>query len=290
MAMTATANSMHRVTPLARPTRGSETRPNGGGLGLLALATWTELRSCARNAEFAVGAVAIPVLLYMMFGLPNPNELDGGTTIRTAMLVSLSAYAIVSLAIFSFGENVARERGRGWTRTLRATPLPTSVHLVGKAIAAVAHAALIVVAMSVLAATAGDVDLPTTTWIAFGATMLAGLLAFSALGFAIALLARPRAATVISNLIFLPLAFASGFFVPLSELPATMRTIAPWLPTFHFGQLAYRTVMPAHDVEDLTGIATGPVAVHLAWVAAATIALAALAIAAGRREAVSRRG
>ena len=58
--------------------------------------------------------------------------------------------------------------------------------------------------------------------------MLAGVLAFSALGFAIALLARPRAAAVISNLIFLPLAFASGFFMPLSELPAAMRTIAPW--------------------------------------------------------------
>jgi ABC-2 type transport system permease protein len=290
MAMSAIASSTNSVTPLARPTRDSWTRPNGGRLGLLALAAWTELRSSARRVEFAVGAVGIPVLLYMMFGLPNPNELDGGTTIRTTMLVSLSAYGIVSLAIFSFGENVARERGRGWTRTLRATPLPTSVHLIGKAIAAVAHAALIIVAMSVLAATAGGVDLPATTWLAFGATMLAGVLAFSALGFAIALLARPRAATVLSNLIFLPLAFASGFFRPLSELPAPMRSIAPWLPTFHFGQLAYRTVMPAHDVEDLTGIATGPIAAHLAWVAAATTAFAALALAAARREAMPRRG
>jgi ABC-2 type transport system permease protein len=290
MAMTATARSMHRVTPLARPTRDIGTRPNGGHLGLLALAAWIELRSSARGAEFAVGVVGIPVLLYVMFGLPNPDQLDGGTTIRTAMLVSLSAYGVVSLAIFSFGEHVARERGRGWTRTLRATPLPTWVHLVGKAIAAVAHAALIVVAMGVLAATAGGVELSATSWIAFGATMLAGVLAFSALGFAIALLARPRAAAVISNLIFLPLAFASGFFMPLSELPAAMRTIAPWLPTFHYGQLAYRTVMPAHDVEDLTGVATGPIAAHLAWVAAATTALAALALAAARREAVSRRG
>jgi ABC-2 type transport system permease protein len=290
MAMTAIASSTHRAIPLARPTRDGGTQPNGGHLGLLALAAWTELRSSARSAEFAVGAVGIPVLLYMMFGLPDPHELDSGTTIRTAMLVSLSAYGIVSLAIFSFGENVARERGRGWTRSLRATPLPTSVYLIGKVIAAVAHAALIIVAMSVLAATAGSVDLPATTWIAFGATTLAGVLAFSALGFAIALLARPRAATVISKLIFLPLAFASGFFMPLSELPPTMRTIAPWLPTFHFGQLAYRTVMPARDIEDLTGIASGPIAAHVAWVAAATTALAVLALAAARREAVSRRG
>jgi hypothetical protein len=48
--------------------------------------------------------------------------------------------------------------------------------------------------------------------------------------------------------------------------------------------------MPAHDVEDLTGVATGPIAAHLAWVTVATTALAALALAAARREAVSRRG
>ncbi|MGH9210191.1 MAG: ABC transporter permease [Acidimicrobiales bacterium] len=287
---TMTAGPTHRTTSMMQPTRRTGTRPNGGHLGLVALAAWTELRSSARSAEFTVGAIGIPLLLYTMFGLPNPNELDGGTTLRTAMLVSLSAYGVVSLAIFSFGENVAKERGRGWTRTLRATPLPTSTHLLGKTATAMVHAVLIVAAMSTLAATAGGVDLPASTWAAFGATMVAGVVAFSTLGFAIALLARPRAATVITNLIFLPLAFASGFFVPLSELPATMRTIAPWLPTFHFGQLAYRIVMPTSDVEDLTGVATGSIATHLAWVTAATVALAGLALLAARREAVTRRG
>lgn len=285
-----TSGSAPRTTAPEQPTQHVGPLPNGGRFGLLALAAWIELRSSARSAEFAVGAVALPVLLYVMFGLPNTNELDGGTTIRTAMLVSLSAYGVVSLAIFSFGENIAKERGRGWIRTVRATPLPTSIHLLGKTVAAIAHAALIVIAMSLLAATGGHVDLPVTTWIAFGATMLGGVIAFSSLGFAIALLARPRAATVISNLIFLPLAFASGFFVPLSELSPTMRDVAPWLPTFHFGQLAYRIVMPASDVEDLTGIPTGSIGAHLAWVTATTLALGGIAMLAARREAVTRRG
>jgi ABC-2 type transport system permease protein len=286
-----TTSSAHHPTPLLMPpSRQIGTRPNRGRLGLLTLTAWVELRSSARSVEFAIGAVAIPVLLYMMFGLPNPNELEGGTTMRTAMLVSLSAYGVISLAIFTFGENLAKERGGGWTRTLRATPLPTSIHLLAKTVTAVAHAALIVTAMSLLAATGGNVDLPTSTWIAFGTTMLAGVVTFSALGYAIALLARPRTATVISNLIFLPLAFASGFFVPLSELPATMRNLAPWLPTFHFGQLAYRIVMPPSDIEDLTGITTRSIATHLAWVTATTATLAGLALLAARREAVTRRG
>lgn len=265
-------------------------RPNRGPLGLLVLTVWTELRSSARSPEFAVGAVALPMLLYGMFGLPNDSELDGGTTMRAAMLVSLSAYGVISLAIFAFGENIAKERGRGWIRNLRATPLPIGTYLLGTTITALVHAVLIVASVSLLAATAADVALPVSTWIAFGATMLGGVLAFSALGFAIALVARPRAATVISNLIFLPLAFVSGFFVPLSELSPPLRDIAPWLPTYHFGQLAYRVVMPAGDVEDLTGISTGSIGTHLAWVIASVIVLGGVALLAARREAVTRRG
>jgi ABC-2 type transport system permease protein len=291
MAMSAgSVPSPRRIARELRPADRAGTRPHPGCLGLLALAAWTELRSNARSAEFTVGAVALPVLLYVMFGLPDADELEGGTTIRTAFLVSLSAYGVISLAIFTFGDNVAKERGRGWTRTLRSTPMPTSIQLLARVVTAVVHAGLIVAAMGMLAATAGHVGLPVSTWIAFAATMLGGVVAFSTLGYAIAMLARPRVASVISNLIFLPLAFASGFFIPLSELSSTMREIAPWLPTYHFGQLAYRIVMPVSDVEELTGITTEPIGVHLAWVLASTVILGAIAALAARREAVTRRG
>ncbi|MFD1506152.1 ABC transporter permease [Georgenia yuyongxinii] len=272
-------------------TAGIDARPNGGRAGLLALQTLTQLRSSLRTADFAVGAVVIPVLLYAMFGLPNASSrLPGGTAVGAAMLVSLTAYGVVSLAVFVFGEDVAKERGRGWVRTLRATPLPTSVYLVGKAGAALVHGALIVLAMSVLAAVAGNVDLPVRTWLLLGAVQLAGVLVFSPLGFAIAYLARPRAATVVANVIFLPLAFASGFFVPLGELPAVLGDIAQVLPTCHFGQLAYRLVMPEGDIAYWTGATVAPVAVNLAWVVGSAVVLGSLALLAARREAVTRRG
>lgn len=281
--------SKHATAGTDRDRKHVTTR-TGGPLGLLFMATWVELRSSARSTEFAVGAIALPVLLYVMFALPNDGELNGGTPMRTAMLASLCAYGVISLAIFTFGENIAKERGRGWIRALRATPLPIGIHVLAKVATALVHAALIVVAMSVVAAAGASVDLPATAWIALGLTMLTGVIAFSALGFVIALLVSPRAATAIANLIFLPLAFASGFFIPLSELSATMRDIAPWLPTFHFGQLAYRIVMPASDVEDLTGITAGSVGVHLAWVITTTVVLGGLSLLAARREAVTRRG
>ena len=120
--------------------------PTGGRAGLLTLQIATEVRSSLRSPEFTVGAVIIPVILYAMFGLTNASSLlPEGTRIGLAMLLSLSCYGIVTLAIVVFGEDVAKDRGRGWLRTLRATPFPTSVYLVGKVGAALVHGALIAV-------------------------------------------------------------------------------------------------------------------------------------------------
>ncbi|PYF96336.1 ABC-2 type transport system permease protein [Georgenia satyanarayanai] len=268
------------------------TGPSAGRTArLLGYHSLVQLRSSLRSAEFAVGAVAVPVILYAMFGLPDAGSLlPGGTRVGLAMLVSFGCYGVVSLAIFTFGEDVAKERGRGWPRTLAATPFPTWVHLAGKAASAVVHALAIVVAMSVAAATLGGVRLEATEWLALGAALVSGVLLFSTLGFAIAYLARPRAATVIANLVFLPLSFASGFFFPLSELPDVVGRVAQWLPTYHFGQLAYRTVMPAEDVEFWTGRALQPVWVHLVAVVGTAALLGVVTVWAARREAVTRRG
>jgi len=265
------------------------TTANGGPLGLLSLHAWTELRASLRSPEFAVGLIGIPVLLYAMFGLPADTDLPAGTPLRTALLVSFCAYGVVSLAIFTFGERLAAERERGWTRSLRATPVPVAVPLLGRVGAAVVDVTMIVAATGAVAAIAGGVVLPATTWLALWATMAVGLLTFSTLGFAIALIASPRGASAIANLIFLPLAFASGFFKPLSELPEPLRHLAPWLPTYHFGQVAYRVVMPGGDVEALTGVDSSPLVVHLAWLAASFTLFGVAALAAARREAVMRR-
>ena len=220
-----------------------------------------------------------------MFGLPNSDGvLPGGTVVGLVMAVSMCAYGVVSLAIFTFGEDVAKERGRGWTRTLSATPLPTRVYLAGKLANALVLGTIIVVAIALLASLLGGADLPLGTWVRVWLLMLAGVLAFSTLGFAIAYVARPRAAAMIANLVFLPLAFASGFFVPMNQLPQVLRDIAAFLPTFHFGQLAHHLVMPASDVAFWTGAETRPLWVHVAWVAGSAVLLAS------RRESVTRRG
>jgi len=97
---------------------------------------------------------------------------------------------------------------------------------------------------------------------------------FIALGFAIGYLSGPNVAPAAANLVYLPLAFASGLFLPLSQLPAFVQHIAPYLPAYHYGQLAWSAV----------GAASEPLWVATAWLAGFTVLFLAIALRAYRRE------
>ena len=77
-----------------------------------------------------------------------------------------------------------------------------------------------------------------------------------------------------AHLIYMPLSFASGLFMPLSQLPSFVQQVAPYLPTYHYGQLAWSAV----------GAPSEPVATSLAWLAAYTVLFLALAVRAYRQE------
>jgi ABC-2 type transport system permease protein len=44
------------------------------------------------------------------------------------------------------------------------------------------------------------------------------------------------------NLIYLPMSFLSGLWMPISNLPVMVRDIAPLWPAYHLGQLALAAV------------------------------------------------
>jgi len=120
----------------------------------------------------------------------------------------------------------------------------------------------------------GGVRQDLTVWINIIVRLLAGSLPFIALGFAIGYSSGPSAAPALANLIYLPLAFASGLFMPLRQLPDFVQRIAPYLPTYHYGQLAWSAV----------GAPSEPLGTSLAWLGGYTVLFMALTARAYRRE------
>jgi ABC-2 type transport system permease protein len=57
------------------------------------------------------------------------------------------------------------------------------------------------------------------------------------MGLLVALLVPPASAPGVVNLIYLPMSFMGGLWIPIHYLPKWLQGIAPLMPTYHLGQL-----------------------------------------------------
>ncbi len=273
------------MTAIADRRRSDTATRMPGAAGTLLAQTRAELLSSFRIPEYVVGVVGVPIILYAMFGLPNATtQLPAGTDVGAVMFASMSAYGVVSLAIFSFGVSVAEERGKGWLRRMRATPMPFWAYFAAKVVGALVFGCLIVAGTWALAVLVGRVSFDGPRLLATVALLLLGVVAFSTLGFSIAYWFRPKAASAVGNLLFLPLAFLSGFFFPLESLPAFLGKIAPYLPTHHFGQLVWAASAPPADLEAFGVLPSQNLLVDVAWVVGGFLVFGVLAVVGYRRE------
>jgi ABC-2 type transport system permease protein len=97
---------------------------------------------------------------------------------------------------------------------------------------------VIVATLVTLGVTVGGVSLTVGEGLKLAGVILAGSVPFTAMGLLVALLVPANAAPGVINLIYLPMSFASGFWMPISSLPHWLRVLAPALPTYHLAQLA----------------------------------------------------
>jgi ABC-2 type transport system permease protein len=205
---------------------------------ILRLEARMELLKTVRMPAYSIPALAFPALFYGLFGLTMDY---GGQSqmVATYLLGSYATFGIVAAALFSFGVGVAVERGQGWMLLKRASPMPPGAYFAAKIFVAMVFAAVIVVLLGVMGVVWGGVSLTPGQWTAMAGILVAGALPFCALGLALGLLAGPNSAPMVVNLVYMPVAFASGLWIPIASLPAFFRTLAPWMPPYHLAQLVY---------------------------------------------------
>ncbi len=214
---------------------------------MLGAQTKIEFLRLLRIPAFSVTSLALPVMFYAFFGLPQHQQAFMHTTAGLYMLASFGAYAVLTIVLFSFGASVAAERGTGATRLMRASPLRPLAYFVGKIIASMGFGAIALSVLVAFAAVTGGAHMPLAMFFTMLLRLLLGSIPFTVLGFAVGYLSSFNSAIAVLNLINLPLSFASGLFVPFKALPHFVQIIAPYLPTYHFGQLAWGAVGAAQE-------------------------------------------
>ncbi len=225
---------------------------NGIGLqhqvGIHIQETWSEWLRVIRTPMFALPTLLFPWMFYSFFGV----MFSGGSGNAQYLMITYGAFGVIGPALFGFGVGVASDRQQGLLQLKRVLPMPMSAYFGAKIGTCLIFSILILLGLACIAMLFGGVRMEPVQWLLLCAILLIGTLPFCAIGLFIGLSTNSQAAPAIINLIFLPMAFLSGLWIPVFVLPVILQKIAIIFPAYHLAQLAL-AVIDKHEGQSLIG-------------------------------------
>lgn len=221
-----------------------------------------------RTPAFAVPTLFFPVLFYLLFGIFLGSML-GKTQQALYLFATYGVFGAMGPGLFGFGVSLAIEREQGLLTLKQALPQPPGAYLLARAVMAMVFVAIIALMLTLMAVFVAHVPLTFSQGIRLFAINVLGALPFCAIGMFLGALVSGAASPAIVNLIFLPMAFLSGLWLPLQFLPKLLADTAPIWPAYHLAQMALDTV-GAHSAGTTMG--------HIAVLAGVTLVFFLLAM------------
>ncbi|PZT69603.1 ABC transporter permease [Streptomyces sp. SW4] len=192
-----------------------------------------EVRRTLRDPGFALGGVAVPVLMYLLFSRLG----DGLTgTWATGAMVGMAAYGAVGSAL-NTGGGVAEDRAVGWLRQLRVTPLPPHRVVLGRALTGTVTVLPSITAVLAAGGLAGGARAAAWQWAALAGVLWLGSVPFTLLGLGNGYRLTGQTTGVVNMLANLALAVLGGLWFPLALFPGWLRTVAAYTPAHRFAEL-----------------------------------------------------
>jgi ABC-2 type transport system permease protein len=227
-----------------------------------------ELVKMIRNPMFAIPTLLFPALFFMLFGV-FMGSARGNFEMAKYAFSGYGVFGTIAPGLFGFGVSLAVEREQGMLTFRQAIPMPSGSFLVARMVMAMIFVAIVQLYMILLALFVAQVPLTFTQCVAVFFVNVFGVLPFCAIGLFIGSFASGQAAPAIVNLIFLPIAFLSGLWVPLQFLGNSLQQLAPLWPPYHLLQLS----LQAADRPYL-----GSTAIHVGALAGVTVVFSFLAV------------
>jgi len=226
---------------------------------------------------YAASTIFFPMMFYVLFAIVlGPGNPVMRAQSATYSLATLGTFGVMGVALFGFGVSLAMERGQGWLQVKRASPMPLAAYFTAKLVSAMAFSAVIALALMAIGFAFGNVRLSLLQCTELVGILMAAAIPFGAMGLALGYLAKPNSAPALVNLIYLPMSFCSGLWIPTFLLPHVLRQVARLLPPFHISQLALRAIGLARD--------TGSVGGHLQALVGFTLLFLGIAVVLYRRD------
>jgi ABC-2 type transport system permease protein len=195
---------------------------------------WMETKLFLREPATLAFSVLLPIGLMLVFGLGfrgEPAPVGNGQHDAPTFLPALSLMISVGmLGFFALPSVLGSYREKGILRRLSTTPVPPAALLVAQLVVQLAVALVAVVALVLVGHLVVGLPLPQNVP-GFVAAVVLGLAGLFAVGLVVAALSpNARVAGSVGPLLFFPMLFLAGVWLPRDRMPDTLATIGAYSP------------------------------------------------------------
>ncbi|THA34743.1 ABC transporter permease [Streptomyces sp. A1547] len=208
-----------------------------------------EVRRTLRDTGFVVFGIGMPVLMYLLF--TNLGTDGGAGEWKTASMVAMAAYGALGAAL-STGNGVAEDKGIGWLRQLRVTPMTPRQVVAGRALTGSVIVLPALAAVLAAGAFVNGVRLEAWQWAAVTLVLWLGALPFTLLGIGNGYRLTAQTTGVVNVGCSLALSVVGGLWFPVELFPDWLSSLSGFTPTRRFAEIGQSLA---------AGTAPGPAAV-----------------------------
>ncbi|MGP3536305.1 ABC transporter permease [Microbacterium sp. RD1] len=203
-------------------------------MSALSSLTTTEMKLFFREPTIWVFALVVPPLLLIVFGsIPPFRESDpdiGGVRVIDLYAPILVAIGVAILAVNTVPAQFAAYRERGVLRRMRTTPVQPALLLGAQLIMFAVLSAGVSILVLAIGRIAFAVPLPANP-LGYLIAYTLSTLAMLAIGLLVAAVAPTAAgASALGLVLFFPLVFFAGLWIPRESMPEVLRTVSDFTP------------------------------------------------------------
>jgi ABC-2 type transport system permease protein len=234
---------------------------------------WLEAKRQWRNREILMFRLGIPAAIYLILIATQdaPDGAGGEAVWATRRMVALAALAAVMSGLAS-GPSLGEERGNGWLRQLRVTPLRPVAAVVAKIVVALSFALPAIAVVAAIGGVTATIALSPARWVGVIGLMWVATAPLAAVGTLIGLIFGAESAQNATTLAFVILWLLGGIFTPTSNMPEVVAVAGRSLPS-------HGIVAVGNSIAGGTAVPASAIAVLVAW----TVGAGGLAALAWRR-------
>jgi ABC-2 type transport system permease protein len=221
--------------------------------GIVAIQARMAIAVALRTPRTIIFTVAFPLVLLVLFnslfnqGGVNTTTLPNGATIsaQAYFTAGIIAYSVALSTFTTLAVSLTTQRENGQLKRYRGTPMPPWTFIAAQIARASVQALAMTALLLAVAAVGYGVPIPASTFPAFLLYVVLGTSTLCSLGIALsAFTPNADAASTIAPFTVVILAFFSGIWIPVDQLPHGLETLGKVFPLYHLALGLQTTLSP----------------------------------------------